>query len=274
MSLAYLELKLSRELYGRAPDALSDKELYELSRTAERQRMIEQTILTSREASACVVRPHDIRSRVNDIASRYEDDEELTDDLGKVGMTRDDLHLEVERDLRIEAVLEQINATVAPVTESDAAEFYRTHPDAFDRPEARRLRHILITANSESEASAAHETLRQLRPAVGTIAKFSKAALRHSQCPTAMDGGLLGLVKRGQLYPELEPAAFMLEAGALSEVLRSPMGMHLIRCDEVLPGGVIPFSEVKSRVIERLQQRREAQAQKRWLAGRHEVMSA
>ncbi len=80
-----------------------------------------------------------------------------------------------------------------------------------------------------------------------------------------MDGGVLGVVKRGQLFAELEPAAFALAEGDVSEVLESPMGLHVIRCDEILPHGLIPFDEIAKDLIGKLEERRRARAQKDWL---------
>jgi hypothetical protein len=73
------------------------------------------------------------------------------------------------------------------------------------------------------------------------------------------------VVKRGQLYKELEPAAFALAAGEVSTVLESPIGLHILRCDEILPSGLLPFAEVREKIIERLTDKRRQQAQRDWI---------
>ena len=93
-------------------------------------------------------------------------------------------------------------------------------------------------------------------------------ALRHSHCPTATDGGKLGVVKRGQLYPELEPAAFSLAEGEISRVLESPIGLHILHCDEILPGGIMPFVEVRQRIIDHLFEKRRHKKQRDWIKRR------
>jgi peptidylprolyl isomerase/peptidyl-prolyl cis-trans isomerase C len=82
-----------------------------------------------------------------------------------------------------------------------------------------------------------------------------------------VDGGKLGIVKRGQLYGELEPAAFALNEGEISAVLESPIGLHLVRCDEILASGLLPFAEVSQRIIERLTDKRRREAQREWIKG-------
>ena len=133
------------------------------------------------------------------------------------------------------------------------------------QPPSRRLRHILITWNNAREKDKAQQQLEQLRQTLSSAEAFGQAALRYSQCPTAMEGGKLGLVKPGNLYAELEPAAFALSEGEISQVLASPIGLHILRCDEILPSGMLPFTEVCARIIERLSEKRRSQAQRDWV---------
>ena len=265
MQYGYLELKLAWELFQKAPEALSDPERSRLSEVAKRQNGIEQRILASPEAASVVVPQPTLSARLDEIRKRYANRDELVQDLERSGLSEHDLAASVEQDLRIEAVLERVAAAVAAVSVVDAEIYYRLHPEAFDRPEARRLRHILITFNNAKEKAKALATLESLRTSLTGCEQFAQAALRHSQCPTAMDGGVLGLVKRNQLYAELEPAAFALEADEISPVLESPIGLHILRCDEIMPSGMLPFAEVCDRIIERLNDKRRREAQRDWI---------
>lgn len=265
MQHAYLELKLAWELYQKAPESLSAPERSRLSGIAVRQNGIEQAILASPESANIVVPAATLATRLAEIRQRYANDDEYAQDLERIGLNAQTLAAAVERDLRVEAALDKVAAAVGAVSEVDAEIYYRLHPDAFDRPPARRLRHILITYNDGNEKAKALKLLETLRLTATSAEKFGQAALRHSQCPTAMDGGLLGTVKPGQLYPELEPAAFALAAGEISSVQESPIGLHILRCDEIMESGLLPFAEVRARIVERLNDKRRAQAQREWV---------
>ena len=260
----YLELKLAWEMFQKAPDALSEPERIRVGDIARKQDRIELRILASVEAAQVAIPAATLRQRVDEIRGRYPSEDDLIRDLERIGLSEGELDKAVERDLRVEGVLEKVASAAEPVSAVDAEIYYRLHPEAFDRPEARRLRHILITFNGGNEKARAHKTLDGLR-GLGSAEAFAKAALRHSQCPTAMDGGLLGVVKRKKLYPELEPAAFALALGAVSEVLESPIGLHILRCDEIFPSGLMPFEEVCPRIIERLADKRRQEAQRAWI---------
>ena len=265
MQHAYIELKLSWELFKKAPDTLTEPERDRLDDIARQQDSIEQRILASAAAADVFVPAATVKNRLDEIRKRYPSGDELELEMERIDLSEAALMQAVERDLRVEAILEKIAAKTSPVTAVDAEIYYRLHPEAFDRPEARRLRHILITFNDEQEKAKALTTLESLRSTLKNTHKFAEAALRYSQCPTAMEGGQLGTVKRQQLYPELEPAAFALQQGEISVVLESPIGLHILRCDEILPSGMLPFPEVCQKIIERLGDKRRREAQREWI---------
>ncbi|MDD2885539.1 MAG: nitrogen fixation protein NifM [Dechloromonas sp.] len=269
MRLGYIKLKLSWELYNKAPDALAATERQRLGEVARRQEHIEQSILRSALAAQVIVPATTRDTRLAEIRSRYADDQAYHQDLAGIGLDGGQLAAAVERDLKVEAILEKVAADVPAVSTVDAEIYYRLHPAAFDRPEARRLRHILVTFEHPAAKTIARDLLEKLRSTVKSSEQFAAAALRHSQCPTAMEGGILGVVKRQQLYPALEPAAFALQENEISGVLESPIGLHLVRCDEILPSGLLPFAEACPRIIERLTDKRRQEAQRTWLRQLH-----
>lgn len=265
MMYGYLELKLSWEMFQKAPDGLNDAERGRVGDIAQRQHRIEQRILATPLAASVAIPAPTLATRIREIRARYTDEASFKEELRSIGMQVGDLESAIARDLQVEAVLDKVASNVPEVSAVDAEIYYRLHPDAFDRPEARRLRHILITFGNPKEEAGAKKTLESLRSTVNSDEKFAAAALRHSQCPTAMDGGLLGVVKRNQLFPELEPAAFALMEGEISEVLASPMGLHILRCDEIFDSGLLPFESVRERIIERLTDKRRQEAQRDWI---------
>ena len=81
-----------------------------------------------------------------------------------------------------------------------------------------------------------------------------------------MEGGQLGKISAGQLYPALDAALFKLSAGQLSGVLESELGFHLLLCEAIHPAKTLPFDQVHERIHQALEQRRRKEQQKQWLA--------
>lgn len=261
----YLELKLSWELYQRPPRQLAEAESVALGDAARRQQVLETRILSSPEAAQAVVVPAAVADRVAAIRARYDDETSYVADLRQIGLDPSGLEAEVARDLRIEAVLDRVTASVAAVTELDAELFYQVHRARFTLPERRSLRHILLTFSGPAEKLAAQATLDRLRGGLATVEGFADAALRHSHCPTALEGGMLGTLPRGKLYAELEAEAFALPAGGISGIVETDIGLHLLRCDEIHPEGALPFAEVRERIADALAESRRKSAIKSWL---------
>jgi peptidyl-prolyl cis-trans isomerase C len=267
----YLTLKLAHELYSKAPDALDETERKRVLTIATRQQEIEQRILGSANAALVVLPEASVQACIKDIRDRYPDGPEFEADLARTGLTVESLHASIERDLKVEAVLEQVAASAAPVSDTEVEIFYLQHRDRFARPETRSLRHILVTVNDElpgSSRDAAQAKIEAIRERLlKDIDRFGEQALKHSECPTAMNGGLLGKVPRGKLYAEVEAVAFELEAGGLSDVVESPLGFHVVLCDAIEPETEVPLAEARERVREHLMTNRRAAAQKSWIAG-------
>ena len=118
-----------------------------------------------------------------------------------------------------------------------------TIPEQFRRPETRLARHILITINdtiAENTRSAAGKRINAIQARLAKEPqRFEEQALKHSECPTALDGGKLGDLPRGKLFPELDKALFELKAGEVSGVLESELGFHVLRCDTITEAGVL-----------------------------------
>ena len=261
----YLEFKLSWGMFQKAPNALAAGEQVRLQKVAARQRDIEGRLLESREAVGVTVPFPTLDARLAEVRGRYATAEEYRADLERIGLTEASLSEAVYRELMVEAVMDKVSAAVPSATALDAEIYFRLNPGAFERPEMRRLRHILITFNDASEQAKVRALLENLRPGLRTAEDFAAAALRHSHCPTSLQGGEMGSVKRGQIYPELEPAAFALAAGGVSTVLQSPMGLHLLRCDEILAGQTLAFDEVCQKIVDALTDKRRRSAQEQWI---------
>ena len=267
---SYLVLKLSQALFQKAPGLLAPKERQRVEQVASRQLEIEQRILATPEAAQIHVPEASLNAAVAEIRGRYATRAEYLADLDNAGLDESTLRVAIARDLRFEAVLERVASREAKVSDLDAEIYYFIHREKFRRLENRTLRHILVTINDDLPGSDRVSAWRHVE-ALQTQLKnapdrFADLALKHSECPTAMQGGLLGTLRRGQLYPELEPVAFALRLGELSEIVESPMGFHLLYCVAIEDESFVPFSVVREKIRAHLSARRQKAAQRQWIA--------
>jgi nitrogen fixation protein NifM len=269
MNVAYLVLKTAHSLYGKNPSALETEELRKVERMAARQFDLEARILASVEARDVVVPQATLEAALEEVRSRYPDRDAFREDLAGNGLSVGDYEQSLVRELRVEAVLDKVGSRAAQVSDIDVELYYHYHPEQFRRPETRRARHILVTINedmADNTATAARERIEAIAQRLAKDPKrFEEQAMKHSECPTALNGGLLGDVKRAQLYPELDSVLFDMEPMQISPVLESPVGLHLLRCDAVMPERLLPLADVREQVREKLFDNRKRVCQNAWL---------
>ncbi|QDG51935.1 hypothetical protein FIV42_14665 [Persicimonas caeni] len=97
------------------------------------------------------------------------------------------------------------------------------------------VRHILVRPENDS-AQALEKARKQAieaQKAVQNGTDFGEAAKKYSQGPSAEQGGYLGTFSQGDLDPDFEKAAFALDKGELSDVVRTQFGFHVIKVEDV-----------------------------------------
>lgn len=141
----------------------------------------------------------------------------------------------------------------AIVSDSEAKEFYEKNKDKFKVPESVHARHILVT-----DEKTAKEIIDQLKTLKGVALKekFIELAKEKSTGPTGPKGGDLGTFTRGQMVPEFEEAVFKLKNGEITVVpVKTQFGYHVIFLEELKPEAVVPFDQVKEKIIQTLKQK-------------------
>jgi parvulin-like peptidyl-prolyl isomerase len=87
-------------------------------------------------------------------------------------------------------------------------------------PDQVHCAHILV--KTEQEAKTVLERLNNGE-------KFSNIAKERSLCPSGKRGGDLGTFSRGKMVKEFETAAFALQKGQTSPIVKTKFGYHLIK---------------------------------------------
>ena len=271
---AYRLLRIAAEQFNSTPAALSAEQQQTLKQIAEREMALERLVLTSSEARNVTVPESQVNEALKQIRQRYENDEQYAEALEHNGLEEEDLRDGLRQELRVEAVLDLVASRAVQVDSTEATMFYYLHPEKFTRPEIRTARHILITVNNdfaENQRDAAFGRLQQIADRLARAPhRFHEQALKHSECPSGLNGGLLGEIKAGTLYPQLDAALFNMVAGEIRGPLESELGWHLLLCEQIQPAHTMSLEQVLPSLQQELQHRENKRAQKLWLKKRAE----
>lgn len=139
------------------------------------------------------------------------------------------------------------------ITEDEIRARYEAVRDQrYTRPASRDVSHILIELPedaSQQRVDEARALLRGLSERIRNGESFEALAREYSDDPgSARQGGSLGSIRRGDMVGAFEEAAFALDEGELSEPVRTPFGLHLIRVSEIEPKRVQPLAEVREEI--------------------------
>jgi peptidyl-prolyl cis-trans isomerase C len=158
---------------------------------------------------------------------------------------------ETDEEALIRKLLET-EVTTPLAQEADCHRYYRSNLARFRSPDLYEPLHILFKADREDQSayaqavSQAEITLAEVKRDPGCFESIAKAL---SACPSSANGGRLGQVARGDTTPEFEAALQSLEAGQICpDVVRTRYGVHVVRLDRKVDGGVLPFEQVRERI--------------------------
>lgn len=270
--LAYHRLRAALTRFGKVPNALNGSERDVVERSALREYALEQRVLGTPEAVGVVITEQAVADSLETIAARYGDGDEFQADLAANGLTERTLRAALWRQLQVEAALERVSSRAARVSDLDVTLYYYLHRERFVQPETRTARHILITVNDDFPENAPAEArgrLQRIRERLlGKPNRFAEQATKHSECPTALHGGLIGRLPRGQLFETVDAALFALGEGELSDIVESPMGFHLVLCERIHAAGPVPLADARPKILARLRERRRKICIRNWLAER------
>jgi peptidyl-prolyl cis-trans isomerase D len=139
---------------------------------------------------------------------------------------------------------------LATATDKELEEYFNQHQEDFRLKETVGAQHILF--KTEGKKPEEVEAIRTKALSVLERAKkgedFAALAKMFSEDSSAAQGGNLGEFPRGQMVPEFEKAAFSLGVGAISDLVQTQYGFHIIKVNKKQEARLRPFTEMKEAI--------------------------
>lgn len=160
-----------------------------------------------------------------------------------------------------EAAIDALLATELEVPAADDAScrrYFEANRECFRSPEEVELRHMLLAAAPDDpaarvrrrdEAESLIDALRDNRE------DFAALAARRSDCPSAEQGGHLGLVGRGQTVPEFERVILRLPVGLADRPVETRYGFHIVEVLQRRGGEPLDYEQVRHLIADYLRER-------------------
>jgi peptidyl-prolyl cis-trans isomerase D len=146
----------------------------------------------------------------------------------------------------------QVRQKIA-VTPNEVQSYYNDNIQQFQSPEQVRASHILLKTEGKDEAAVrkqAEDILKQVKAG----ADFAELAKKYSEDEgSKATGGDLDYFGRGRMVPEFENAAFGMQPGQISDLVKTQYGFHIIKVVDRKPGATRSLDEVRPQITEQLQ---------------------
>ena len=255
------ELRQFRE--ERATADMTDKQLLDALIT---DKLLEKEV----REKGVTVKTEDIDRYVDQVKEKNRiDDYRFEAALEAQGLTleryRDRIRLELEKS---QLVNREIRGRVG-IPPDEIERYYEAHREDYrtgDRVVLRDIAFRVEVVDSDAEVEHIRRKAEEVRQLAVGGRQFESLAKQFSEGPGADKGGLLGTFARGELEPELEQAAFSLQPGQLSGVIRTDKAFHLLRVDKFEPPGYRPLEQVKDQIRDTLYDKAIGQRFEDWLS--------
>ncbi|MBV8114467.1 MAG: peptidyl-prolyl cis-trans isomerase [Silvibacterium sp.] len=148
------------------------------------------------------------------------------------------------------------------VTDAEIQQYYNQHLKDYQVDDQVKVRHILVKVdgNDPKADAAAKAKAQDILDQLHKGGNFADLAKKYSDDPGSKEqGGELGFLKHGATVPEFDQAAFSLQPGQTSGLVRSKYGYHILQVEEKQTAHTRPLSEVKTTIAALLTRQKEGQ---------------
>lgn len=156
------------------------------------------------------------------------------------GITTADLRADIQFKLLLGKVRESLMAEVE-VTEDEVRADYDRNINKYVYPEKRQVRQIVSASEADAQAALTRVNNGEAFPAVATAVS--------TDASTKGNGGLLGLVTRESLPPEVGDTVFTMGINEVSQPLSSGGKWYVVKVELISPASNLTFEAAKEELM-------------------------
>ena len=215
--------------------------------------------LLRQEAAARKIQVPDaeLNARIDEIKKQFPSEDVFTQMLATQKMTLADLRADQHDDLAVNRLLAEALKEKVTVSPEQIDTFYQQNLERFKQPDQVKASHILISVPQGADAAAkaairakADDVLKQVKAGKD----FAALAKEFSQDPgSAVNGGDLGYFRQGQMVGPFNDVAFKLAPGAVSDLVETQFGFHIIKVVDKKAAQTAPLDEVRPQLKQYLE---------------------
>jgi len=134
-------------------------------------------------------------------------------------------------------------------------DYYEAHPEQYAKPKTVEARHILFKVGSGDNPEKDEDARKKAVDVLDKIRNgedFAELAKKYSEGPSKDAGGYIGEFRKEAMVAPFAEEAFSLEAGAVSDPVRTPFGWHIIKVEKINPATTEPLEKAEPAIREKI----------------------
>jgi len=153
------------------------------------------------------------------------------------------------------------------VEDNELRAYYEDHKDEYRLPSRFRIRELVLAKGATAEEQAgARKKLEEIQAELKAGKSFEDLAKQNSVSPSKATGGDLGWMNKGFLRASIEDAAVKLKPEQVSAPIETDKDLYLIQLIALEDAPVKDFTEVKAKILEKLQEPKAQNAIEQYLS--------
>ncbi len=256
-------------IYIQYKEIYNEEELAEKIDGARREllsQMIEdKLILQEARKEGILANEEEIGKYINEIKNKFTNEEEFEEILASQNMSINSLKKKYAEQIKMKKIFERRVRSKVVVLPTQVEEYYKGHLDVFEEPETVVLRTIVLKAEEPENRQVVLKKISDIKKRLDGGENFEEMAREFSEDNSAIEGGLIGYVKNGQLIEELNKEVFSLKPNEISGVIESDLGFHIFKIDEKISAHSRSFEQVSDEIRNMLYQQKVNQRFEEWL---------
>jgi hypothetical protein len=195
--------------------------------------------------------------------------QELEEHLHKTGRSLDwERRSFFEKNLYAGWIQQQLKANEITVPLGDVLGYYTEHYADFELKAKARWEELMVSFDRFPDKGAAWAAITKMGTAVQQGKPFAEIAKAQSQGITASNGGVYEWTTEGSsAAKKIDEIIFGLPIGALSKIIETDRGFHIVRVLERKPAGRKPFEEAQAEITKKLDEDKRKDQIKKYLDG-------
>jgi peptidyl-prolyl cis-trans isomerase C len=157
--------------------------------------------------------------------------------------------------LLIKKLIEEVINRKIEIKDEQLLDYFKQHMEEFQKGEQVRTLHIMV--ETEDEARRISKLIRKGK-------SFPELARQHSTSPEGRTGGDMGYYEAGQM-PKWFDDVFKLQVNKVSDIIRTPFGVHIFKVVDKKPERKMSFEESKKKIHTTLLHEAQEQAFHKWV---------